>query len=913
MDCHMPEMDGFVTSRTIREWERQQGRPATPIIALTADIHPGIEEQCRAAGMDDYLSKPYSQETLARMLSHWLPADKMAGDTPGTQALKAAPAEERPLLDEARLESLRSLGQGRGSSLLEKAVRHYLEHTPAEIDRLRQAISDHDLESIHLIARNLKSSSSMLGAQRLAELFNSLEKKARQNHLEGAAAVMESIEELLPVVMEALQKAVSHSTGNETTGRTETVKGSGRVLLVDDDPNFRLVTSASLREAGFSVREAANGTEALKAIASDPPELVLLDALMEDIDGFEICSRIREMPETSQIPVLMVTGLDDTESVHKAFQAGAAGFITKQVNYPVLMHRIRFQIRVAQESIELHESQQQLAIAQHLAHLGHWRWEKASGKFIVSEQLAEICELTNPDRQDSLDDFLSLVHPDDREQVRYNIRSAMDRQVLKSLDYRIRSGSGKELFIHQELTVITPGTLLGTVQDITRQYESEQKIRKLAYSDELTGLASRSYFLRHLEDTINIASRHQERFSLLYLDLDSFKDINDTLGHDVGDELLKVVAKRLLKALRKSDFAARLGGDEFCILVDSLSINYAAEVASRCLEEVNRPVRLGSQTFNPRISIGIANYPGDGKDAQALLRAADSAMYAAKRAGKHRYAFYQPELTIRARKRLDMEHELRQALEEDQFELHYQPQVSLSTGRILGMEALVRWKHPRRGLVPPNEFIHVAERIGLIKRLGEWVLEAACTQARQWKDAGLPRIQMAVNISPLHFRDPVIVDQVGKILEKTGWSARDLELEVTEGVVQTEQDNLESFRHLKDLGVRIAIDDFGTGYSSLSSLKKLPIDCLKVDQLFVRDMVTDPESATLVGTIVALAKALGLEVVAEGVETEEETQILTALGCDLVQGYYFSRPVVASEIPALLQYDFNGLSNVVLH
>ena len=369
MDCHMPEMDGFVTSRTIREWERQQGRPATPIIALTADIHPGIEEQCRAAGMDDYLSKPYSQETLARMLSHWLPADKMAGDTPGTQALKAAPAEERPLLDEARLESLRSLGQGRGSSLLEKAVRHYLEHTPAEIDRLRQAISDHDLESIHLIAHNLKSSSSMLGAQRLAELFNSLEKKARQNHLEGAAAVMESIEELLPVVMEALQKAASHSTGNETTGRTETVKGSGRVLLVDDDPNFRLVTSASLREAGFSVREAANGTEALKAIASDPPELVLLDALMEDIDGFEICSRIREMPETSQIPVLMVTGLDDTESVHKAFQAGAAGFITKPVNYPVLMHRIRFQIRVAQESIELHESQQQLAIAQHLAHL----------------------------------------------------------------------------------------------------------------------------------------------------------------------------------------------------------------------------------------------------------------------------------------------------------------------------------------------------------------------------------------------------------------------------------------------------------------------------------------------------------------------------------------------------------------
>jgi len=583
--------------------------------------------------------------------------------------------------------------------------------------------------------------------------------------------------------MEALQKAAARPADNETADQPGTVRGSGRVLLVDDDPNFRLVTSASLTEAGFIVSEATNGTEALKAIASDPPELILLDALMEDIDGFEICSRIRaawtipspctgpsrpvppaSSPSPSTIPC------SSTGSVSRsAWHANPSNCARASNSWP-------------------------LPIAQHLARLGHWRWEKKSGKFTISEQLAKICELSTPGSRHTLDDFLSLVHPDDREQVRFNLQAAMDRQLLKPIDYRIRSGSGRELFIHQELALTDPGTLLGTMQDITRQYESEQRIRKLAYSDELTGLASRSYFQRHLEDTIKIASRHQERFSLLYLDLDSFKDINDTLGHDIGDELLKVVAKRLLKALRKSDFAARLGGDEFCILVDSLSINYAAEVASRCLEEVNRPVRLGSQTFNPRISIGIANYPGDGKDAQALLRAADSAMYAAKHAGKHRYAFYRPELTIRARKRLDMEHELRQALETEQLELHYQPQVSLSSGKILGVEALVRWNHPQKGLVFPNEFIQVAERIGLIKTLGQWVLETACAQARQWLDAGLPEIQMAVNISPIHFRDPVIVDQVREILEKTGWSAKNLELEVTEGVVQTERDNLESFR-----------------------------------------------------------------------------------------------------------------------
>jgi diguanylate cyclase (GGDEF)-like protein len=909
MDCHMPKMSGFSASSRIRDWEKQHARKTTPIIALTADVQLGIKRRCRAVGMDDYLRKPISKDALAQVLARWMPTETTREDPAASPLLPG----ENPVLDSARLDSLRSIGRGKGSNLLQKAVRHYLEHTPSEIHRLRQAIADNDAESVRLIAHNLKSASGMLGAHSLATEFNNLDQMAHRHHLVSALETMATIEGLLPTVMEALRKAAAVPASPPLVEASETVKRGGKILLVDDDPAFRLITSASLREAGFTVHEATNGIEALATIAEDPPELVLLDALMEDIDGFEICSRIKKMPEASHIPVLIVTGLEDTESVNRAFQAGAAGFITKPVNYPVLNHRIRFQLRVAREAIELRESREQLAIAQHLARLGHWRWEPSKGRFIFSEQLAAMCKLDRGQQEGTMDNFLALVHPDDREQVRVNIQSAMEEGLLKSIDYRILVGNDRELFMHQELTIVTPGILLGTVQDITRQYESEQKIRKLAYFDELTGLASRSYFLRHLEDTINIASRHQERFSLLYLDLDSFKDINDTLGHDVGDELLKVVAKRLLKALRKSDFAARLGGDEFCILVDSLSINYVAEVATRCLQEVNHPIQLGSQTFNPRVSIGIANYPGDGANAQALLKAADSAMYAAKQAGKHRYAFYRPELTIRAKKRLNMEHELRKALEEEQFVLWYQPQVSLSTGKVLGVEALVRWNHPERGLVPPNDFIHVAERIGLIQRLGQWVMENACAQAREWQETGLPKVRMSVNISPIHFQDPAIVDQVQTVLEKTGWAARELELEVTENVVQTELKNMESFQRLKKEGVRITIDDFGTGYSSLASLKKLPIDCLKVDQLFVRDMVDDPESATLVGTIVALAKALKLQVVAEGVETEEELQILTALGCDLVQGYHFSKPVPASEIPALLEHNFKGPSSSIQH
>ncbi|GEM_PF-1882840 len=900
MDCHMPGTDGFTASRRIREREEITGEERIPIIALTADTHDDIRERCREAGLDDYLSKPYSREDLAEILARWLPERE-----PGVNLLSLPRVStQQALLDKDRLDSLRSMGHERGTSLLEKAARYFIDHTPEELERLRQAIEGDMPTQARLIAHNLKSSSEMLGATDLAHRFGTLERLAAAARIENASDHLDAIERLVPLVADALKEAIEQEDDVAAEPAEKEAKEIGRVLVVDDDPAFRLITTASLREAGFVVEEAVNGRQALALIAANPPELILLDALMEDIDGFQICRRLQQDPLMRQIPVLMVTGLEDMESVHEAFEAGAAGFITKPVNYPVLIHRIRFQLRVARESVELRESREQLALAQQLARLGHWRWKPGQHSYEMSEQLAQICELPLSQRPRTLEEFIELVDAEDREQLRMNIRAALEENNFRPLDYRITTATGKQFYLHQELAMPTPGTLLATVQDVTRQYESEQRIRTLAYSDELTGLASRSYFQRHLEDAIAIAARHHETFSLLYLDLDSFKDINDTMGHDIGDKLLKVISQRLSKVLRKTDFAARLGGDEFCILLDNVSINYAAEIANRCLEEVNRPIRLETQTVNPRISIGIANYPGDGRNAQALLKAADSAMYAAKQEGKHRYAFYQPELTIRARKRLELEHALRLALEKNQLELHYQPQISLATGRVHGVEALVRWNHPEKGLISPGEFIPAAERIGLIQSLGRWVLETACRQARQWARAGHPDLQIAINISPTHFKDPSIVQQVQEALAQSGCAPANLELEVTENVVQTESDNMANFSRLKELGVRIAIDDFGTGYSSLASLKKLPIDCLKVDQLFIQDMVNDPESTTLVGTIIGLAKALGLHVVAEGVEETEELQILAGLGCEIVQGYIFSRPVPPEQIPALLDRNF---------
>jgi EAL domain-containing protein (putative c-di-GMP-specific phosphodiesterase class I) len=293
---------------------------------------------------------------------------------------------------------------------------------------------------------------------------------------------------------------------------------------------------------------------------------------------------------------------------------------------------------------------------------------------------------------------------------------------------------------------------------------------------------------------------------------------------------------------------------------------------------------------------------------QALLKAADSAMYAAKEAGKHRYAFYQPALTTLAENRLRIEQDLRLAIERNEFELHYQPQVELKTGIMVGVEALIRWQHPEKGLLAPDKFIHVAERIGLIKQLGDWVLETACRQAVVWREMGLPRFQMAVNISPTHFQDPALATTVVRILAETGWDATDLELEVTESVVQTTGENIDLFNNMRAIGLKIAIDDFGTGYSSLASLKYLPIDCLKIDRLFVADMLNDPDSSIILGAIVNVAHALGHEVIAEGVESRDQAIALYGLGCETVQGYYFSRPVTAEKLPALAQQNFKPVT-----
>ncbi len=905
MDCHMPEMDGFAACQEIRRLEEDLGREAVPIIALTADVQKDTKKQCLDIGMNGYLSKPFSQKQLSDILASFLPFS--TADRPDEPQ---ADEEAGNILDADTLKRLQRLSMTTGRDILGNAVVHFLEQTPAELQALRRAQEKQDLDELYRISHRLKSGCANLGAMALSQLCIELEQAAVAGSVTAIPPLINAIESAIPPVFDALRNELK---GRSLPAENHSPEAGTRecILLVDDDQAFRFTTAQVLIRAGYRVVEAAGGAEALEQAKKHRPELVLLDALMDDMDGFAVCSELTSLDELHLTQVLMVTGLDDGDSVDRAFESGASGFVVKPVNYPVLLQQIRFQLRASRDARVLKENQEQLTIAQRIAGLGYWRWDAAQDRFTISDNLAEMMGLTSPDQCASLTDYLDRISVEDRDRLRDTITGVIQGGPLEPVEYRLLVTGHASLIVHQEMGLApdTDQVVLGTVQDITQQRKTQQRIHELAYTDKLTGLASRAYFYKHMEDAIKAARRRGERFALVYLDLDGFKDVNDSLGHDVGDELLKIVGLRLQGVLRGTDFVARLSGDEFCILVDSVSDQYiAADVASRCLREVNRPVVLDGREIRPRCSIGIAHYPEDGADMQTLLKAADSAMYAAKAAGRHRYAFYRPELTAQAEQRLWMEQELRQAIDRNQFELHYQPQVDVQNGHLVGVEALIRWRHPELGLVPPMEFIAIAEHIGMIKPLGEWVLRSACSQKMAWQRQGLPDFRVAVNISPLHFQDRELFQTVAQVLRETGLAPEMLELEITETVVQNLENNLDIFNRLREMGVKIAIDDFGTGYSSLASLKNLPIDCLKIDRLFIIDMIEDTGSSIILGSIIGAAQALGHIVVAEGVETEEQLWVLKGIGCDIVQGYYFSKPVLPDEIPDLMQFDLHHLA-----
>ncbi len=430
---------------------------------------------------------------------------------------------------------------------------------------------------------------------------------------------------------------------------------------------------------------------------------------------------------------------------------------------------------------------------------------------------------------------------------------------------------------------------------------NHKRIEELAYVDTLTKLASRAYFHQYIERLINSSKRYGRRFSLLYIDLDGFKHINDSMGHSAGDDVLRTVSKRLKETCQDVDFIARLCGDEFALVIEGEEdTSNTICLAQRCIDAIGKPMLIQDTKHILTCSIGIAQFPNDGKNALDLLKSADTALYSAKEKGKNCYLFYELKLMEKVKYKFKFEHALREALDKEQISLLYQAKVDINSNKVVGVEALARWRHPEFDHSSPTEFIDVAERIGIIKPITEWILYKACYQAAEWKKSKAQPITIAVNISPSLFLNNDIVTLVKQVLKDTGIKPSMLELEVTENVMQTNPENISVFKELKNLGVHLAIDDFGAGYSSFASLKHIEIDTIKIDQYFIDDMLGDHHTKFLISSMIDIAHNFGYKIVAEGVETNEQLLALKELGCDIVQGHLFSKPVSEKELLAVV-------------
>ncbi|MFZ1828362.1 MAG: EAL domain-containing protein [Candidatus Competibacteraceae bacterium] len=701
---------------------------------------------------------------------------------------------------------------------------------------------------------------------------------------------------------------------------SDTVSAPTTILVVDDDPMTCLLVSESLQQAGFRIEQAENGRQALEVFEQVHPDLVTLDVMMPELDGFATCIELRRRPEGAQVPILMMTGLDDYESINQALLAGATDFITKPINFTLLGHRVRYLLRSSAMMTELWESERRLATAQRIARLGYWDWVRGQHYLRLSR---EVCEMLGLDPQVPEAPFpviFQCVHEQDRSRVSEWLAEIQEGGASRAISHRLVETGGKVRHVRQQVEIVAdesgcPSHLYGTLQDITELYQTEERIRQLAFIDSLTRLPNRALFKDRLGTALKLARRYNRHLALLYLDLDNFKRINDTLGHGVGDLLLQATAERLKLSVRSSDSVsrsaideqgesvARMGGDEFTVLLPQIDRSEdAASVAERILWSLSQPLTLGGHEVFITPSIGIAVFPQDGETPETLLKNADMAMYFAKHQGRNLYRFYDAALNETAIKRLTIESQLRKAIERSELTLHYQPQLNLVSGRICGVEALVRWTNDLLGPMPPLDFIPLAEETGLIIPIGEWVLRTACQQAKAWQKAGMGLERMAVNISVLQFVQPGFPNLVAQILEETGLEPQALELEITESLLMKDPEGaLETLRTLKKLGVQLAIDDFGTGYSSLSRLKQLPLDRLKIDKAFVREVNTQPNDAAITTAVIAMAESMGLRVIAEGVENEAQLGFLKAKHCDEIQGYYFSRPLPTAEITTLFR------------
>jgi len=695
------------------------------------------------------------------------------------------------------------------------------------------------------------------------------------------------------------------------------------LLLVEDNLGDARLLREMFNEQGShntQLTHVESMSEAEKHLADRAFDIIVLDLGLPDAKGLQAVRRAHAA--APRIPLVVLTGLDDESRAAQALQEGAQDYLIKgQIDARGLLRALRHAIerKVMEEALFVEKERAQVTlnsigdavvctdISGNITFLNlvaekmtGWPWQEALGRPMgeVFRILDAVTRETTPNPIDRAVGLNRTVH-------------LQENCVLVRRD-------GSDTPIEDSVAPIhdREGKATGAVivfRDVSTARAMAAEMTYSAQHDFLTGLPNRMLLNDRVSQAIVLAPRHSNKVAILFLDLDGFKHINDSLGHPIGDKLLQSIAKRLVDCVRSSDTVSRQGGDEFVVLLSEVHRPEDAAISAlRILQAVAEAHPIDQHDLHVTASIGVSVYPDDGQDAETLIKNADTAMYQAKENGRQSYQFFKPAMNVRAVERQSIEENLRRALERQEFALHYQPKINLRTGEISGAEALLRWMHPVRGPVSPAQFIPVAEDCGLILPIGQWVLREACRQARAWADAGLPLATMAVNISSMEFREDNFIESVFTTLSETGLDPKSLELELTESVLMKRAESAASILEtLRARGVHIAVDDFGTGYSSLSYLRKFPIDALKIDQSFVRQITSAPDDTTIVTAVISMGRSLKLRVVAEGVETQEELAFLQARLCDEAQGYYFSHPVPPQQFAKLLKSGIPEAASVV--
>ncbi|HET8723009.1 MAG TPA: EAL domain-containing protein [Anaeromyxobacteraceae bacterium] len=677
--------------------------------------------------------------------------------------------------------------------------------------------------------------------------------------------------------------------------------GRPLVLLVDDDEIPRRITRDALAAAGFDVEEAANGRDGVAAFERLRPDLVLLDAVMPVLDGFVACAAIRALPEGRHTPILMMTALEDVESIRHAFEAGATDFATKPIHGSVLGFRVGHLIRAGRALEEVHRADGSYrALLQALPDLvlrvgrdGTIREPPLPQGRVRRGRYAQV-----------LGRRIDEVLPGEAaEQAARLVERTLDAGGLQTEEIRIPE---RRRVRHLEVRAIAsgPGEVVAFLRDVTRKRLREGRLAPLAFDDPETGLPNRARFIQRLEEELARFRRYEERFAVAILRFDLFREFVNEFGDGAGARVLRVFAGVLGGSLRETDMVARISPNEFGLLLTKLETRYSTTmVVRRILDLVSQGVSVDRTSVHFTACAGVSLAGPDGTDTvSSLLKQSDVALSRARRMGRNQVQFFTPEMSRSVSRRIGLEAELAEAVEKRRFVVHYQPAVELGTGRVVGAEALVRMVHPETGFVPPGEFIPLAEETGIIVAITDQVVREVCRQGRAWQDAGLPPLTLAVNLSGRDFQNHGLAAKVSGILREEELHPRHLEIEITESVAMHDfRRTLHTLQGLRDAGVRVAIDDFGTGYSSLAYLKRFPIQTLKIDRAFIAEMMENPQDRAIVDAIIGMAHAMSMDVLAEGVEREDQLRYLVGKGCDRAQGWHFGKPMPAAEMEAFLR------------